>query len=416
MGYVVENIAFRENRGRLEELFKKINADLVIVLRGDGIPPSLIRDLSCPTVLWYGEVIAGNDESSMTRYYEVKYNAEAFDYVIWCGEEDLDNLEVLRTLGCSRIGYAYPCRLDPAIYRKLELPKLYDVSFVGSLTPRRKQILGALAQRFKVEFRNIWDVEEQVRFYNQSRIVLHINFAPFITTASINMRAFDIIGSGTFLLCEDGVFNKQLKDGEHLVYWRYNDIHDLAEKVRYYLDHEEEREKIAESGHHYVRQNFFIENFIKNLLNQVDFSLRAPGLRGKGHGVALDRWGRQTFSTNELQKALEPATSMRYQHSFYERGKLYFQLKRWRQAAYSLENAVEIESDFINAMHLLALSYVELKRPKDAAREFRRLLKVAPCHAQANLALGELYTALGDVEHGKYYKQKGMKLSPRLNS
>jgi len=413
MGYNVEMIDYRENRENLPGLFKNINADLVIVGRGEGIPPDLIESLPCPTLLWYGEHIAGKDEAALARLREIQYNASAFDYVIWCGEEDLDSLEVLRSIGCNRIGYVYPCRFDPGIYRKLDLPKIYDVSFVGSLTHRRKEILETLAGRFRVEFRNIWDLEEQVRFFNQSKIVLHINFAPFITTTSINMRGFDVIGSGTFMLCEDTVFYKQLEDRKHMVYWRFNDINDLADKIEYYLTHEEEREKIAETGYRFVRENFSVNHSVEELLNPVDFSLHAPSLNIDGFGVAYDKRGRETRSMNEFYKALEPVTCSDYPQSPFERGRFYFQLQRWEKAAEFLEQAVEMNGDYVNALYLLALCYVRLQRTRDGVRELRRLLKMVPFNAQVNLALGELYSALGDEAQGTYYKQKGLKLAPK---
>lgn len=413
MGYVVENIAFRDERDKLQELFQNINADLVIVIRGDGIPPDLIDSLPFPTVLWYGEYLHGNDEPSLARQRELRYNAAVFDYAILFGEDEPEPMQTLRNLGCNRVGCVYPNRFDPVIYRKLNLPKLYDVSFVGTLTPRRKQILEALTKRFNVEFRNIWNVEEQVRFYNQSKIVLHINAFPFILMASPNLRAFDVVGSGTFMLTEDQVFHKQLKNREHLVYWRFNDVGDLADTIEYYLAHEEEREQIAAAGYRYVRENFSTEKSIHDLLNRVDCSLRARAVRGEGFGVSFDKWGRQTFSINELEKALESGTSPSYPHSYYGRGKTYFQLQRWGKAAELLEQAIEMNGQFVDAMYLLAISYQRLQRPRDAVRELRRLLQFEPFNAQANVALGELYSALGNVESGKYYKERGLKLAPK---
>jgi tetratricopeptide (TPR) repeat protein len=413
MGYVVENIAFRDERDRLGELFQNINADMVIVIRGDGIPPGLIDSLSCPTVLWYGEYLHGNDEASLARQCELRHNAAVFDYAILFGEEEPEPMQVLRNLGCNRVECVYPHRFDPTIYRKLDLPKLYDVSFVGTLTPRRKQILETLTKRFNVEFRNIWNVEEQVHFYNQSKIVLHINAYPFILMASPNIRTFDVVGSGTFMITEDQVFHQQLKDREHLVYWRFNDVGDLTDKIEYYLAHEEERKQIAAAGYRYVCENFSTEKSIHDLLNEIDCSLPARAVRGEGFGVAFDKWGRQTFSMNELEKAVELGTSPSYAHSYYERGKIYFQIKRWEKAAEVLEQALEIYGHFIDAMYLLALSYQRLQRWRDAVRELRLLLQLEPFHAEANIALGKLYPALGDAERGEYYEQRGLKLAPK---
>jgi spore maturation protein CgeB len=412
MGFIVDMIDYREDRDNLEDLFKDINADLVIVGRGEGIHPKLIDDLPYPTLLWYGEHIAGRDEAALARLREVQFNAAAFDYLIWLGENDTDAMQIFRNIACNRIGYVYPCRFDPSIYKKLDLPKIYDVSFVGSLTHRRKQMLEILAKKFKVEFRNIWDVEEQVRFFNQSKIVLHINFAHFIATNSVNMRAYDVMGSGSLMLHEDVVFHKHFKHKKHLVYWKFNDIDDLIEKIEYYLVNEEEREKIAETGYRHMQNNFCVDKSIQDLINKVDFALYAPSLYEEGFGLAFDKWGRQTKKTNEFHKALEPILSHEYAQSFYERGKINYQLQRWQQAVELLEKALEKGGDLLNAMYLLALSYKELNRFEDSIRQLRRFLGISPLHAEANLALGELYSMVGDIEQGRYYKQKGLKLTP----
>jgi len=413
MGFVVDMIDYRELRDKLPEVLGSINSDLVIVGRGEGIPPNLIRNLPCPTLLWYGEHIAGKDDAAVMRLREIKFNNEAFDYVIWFGDNDTDAIQVLRDIGCNRVGYAYPCRFDPTIYRNLDLPKIYDVSFVGTLTPRRKAILEILAKRFKVEFRNIWDVEDQVRFFNQSKIVLHINFAPFITAAYLNMRTFDVVGSGSFMLHEDVVFPGQLEHGRHLVYWRFNDIDDLMDKIEYYLVNEGEREEIARAGYLFVRDNFSAKKAIQALLQHVDFSLYAPKLDGPGYGVARDKFGKETKSLNELYKALEPVTSPQYAQSFYERGKIYHDLERWEKAAEMLEQAIEMDPDFSNAIYLLASSYIRLGREKAAVREMKRLLDIEPLNPEVNIALGELYLRLGDKIQGRFYKEKGLKLSPQ---
>ncbi len=410
MGYIVDMVDYREHRDGLHELFRRINADLVIVGRGEGIPPGLIASLRCPTVLWYGEYIAGKDEYAITHLRELQYNASAFDYVIWLGDKDSDSIRILRNLGCSRVGYVYPCRYDPEVYKKLYLPKIYDVSFVGSITPRRDKILSTLAKKFKVEVRNIWDVEEQVRFFNQSKIVLHINFAQFIATRSVNMRTFDVLGSGSFMLHEDVLFHTPFQDGRHLSFWKFGDVNDLCRKIDYYLTNDTERERIAEEGYAFVKRSFSVDETIRQLLGQIDFSIHAPALNMKGCGIAFDKWGRETTSMNELHKALEPILSPQYVQSYFEQGKMYYELERWEEAAAFFEKAVEREATFVNAMYFLALTYVHLLRVNDAIRELKHLLEVAPFHAEANLALGELYSGTGDIELAEYYKQKGRKV------
>jgi spore maturation protein CgeB len=416
LGYTVDVIDYRENMDRLNELFERVNADLVIVSRGGGIHPKLIDSLQCPTILWFGEYMHGNDDHSRDRIRELRYNGWIFDYVVWGAEKNNETMQIMRNNGCSRVGYAYPCRFDPKIYRKMDLPKIYDVSFVGSITPRRKQILEILAKRFKVEVRNIWDLEEQVRFFNQSRIVLHINSFDFINIAGVNLRAFDVLGAGSFMLHEDliypRVFDNEFTDKKHLSFWRYNDVNDLIKKIDYYLIHEEEREKITQEGYSFVHSNFSVEKTVHELIKRVDFELNAPSLNGPGFGASFDKWGRQTYSQNELIKNLELQLSPEYSQTYYCIGENYYTISMYDKASKALEKAIDMDGNYVKAMYLLALCYQKMNKPEKAIRELKRLLNIVPLHHQANQTLGEIYTEQGEEPGlGQYYKLKGEKLS-----
>lgn len=364
LGYSVDVIDYRENMDRLNELFAKINADLVIVSRGGGIPPKLIASLPCPSLLWFGEYMHGNDDHSRARMRELDYNGAAFDYVVWGTGNNIEAMQLMRNMACNRVGHAYSGRFDPKIYRKLNLPKSYDVSFVGSITPRRKLFLETLSKQFRLEVRNIWNLEEQVRFFNQSRIVLHINSFSFINITGINLRAFDVMGSGSFMLHEDSVypevFGKEFIDGRHLVFWQYNNINDLVKKIEYYLLQEEEREKIALEGHRFVHSNFSVKETVRALISRVDFALGSPSLNGPGFGVSFDKWGRQTYSLNELDKNLEIEISPQYPKTFYGVGESYYYLNMYQKACNALEIAVDMDGNYVQAMYLLSLCYRKL--------------------------------------------------------
>ena len=413
LGYTTEVIDYRAEKDKLNSLLPKINADVVIAMPGEGIAPELIEQIQCPKLMWYGEYIHGCDAAAQERIKEVRFNAAAFDYVVWCGEDEPDAMQVMRNLDCSRVSYNFPCRFDGTKYRKLGLPKLYDVSFVGSLTPRRNRILGFLSKHFKVEYRNIWDIEEMVRFFNQSKIVLHINFDEFLTYATINQRTFDIVGSGTFMLNEDVVRHKLFTDKVHLVYWRFNDLADLRQKIEYYLAHDTEREHIAETGYQFVQNHFSVDDTFKKLLKKIDFSLLAPRLYKHGSGIALDKFGRPTGLKNEYHKAVEPLCSEKYPHHYFERGNIYFEIKLWEKAADCYEEALALNGNFIQAVFMLARCYKKLDRKKDAIRELHRVLTLSPFHAHATLELGHLYNQIGKHDKGAFYISKAEKLLPK---
>ena len=82
--------------------------------------------------------------------------------------------------------------------------------------------------------------------FKKSRINLNISLRSI--KSGIPLRAFDIMGSGGFLLSnyqED--FLKNFTPGVDFVY--YEGEEDLVQKTAYYLSHEEERTAIAKSGH-----------------------------------------------------------------------------------------------------------------------------------------------------------------------
>lgn len=82
--------------------------------------------------------------------------------------------------------------------------------------------------------------------FKQSRINLNISLRSI--KSGIPLRAFDIMGSGGFLLSNfQADFLDDFVPGEDFVY--YESEEDLLRKIDYYLHHEEERACIARNGH-----------------------------------------------------------------------------------------------------------------------------------------------------------------------
>ncbi len=82
--------------------------------------------------------------------------------------------------------------------------------------------------------------------FKQSRINLNISLRSI--KSGIPLRAFDIMGSGGFLLSNfQADFLEHFIPGEDFVY--YESKEDLLQKIGYYLNHEDERACIAKNGH-----------------------------------------------------------------------------------------------------------------------------------------------------------------------
>ena len=130
----------------------------------------------------------------------------------------------------------------------------------------RKEVLELLSKEFQVDLytyeetpelpyvRNKGTAEvmqEASLIYKCSKINLNISLKSILT--GIPLRAFDIMGSGGFLLTnyqED--YLEYFVPDEDFVY--YEDYADLVRKARYYLEHEEERVQIARNGYEKVKK------------------------------------------------------------------------------------------------------------------------------------------------------------------
>ena len=99
--------------------------------------------------------------------------------------------------------------------------------------------------------------------FRQSRINLNISRRRI--KSGIPLRAFDIMGSGGFLLSNfQADFLDSFVPEEDFVY--YESREDLLQKIDYYLVHEEERQAIARNGHDKVAAAHTYRHRIKEIL------------------------------------------------------------------------------------------------------------------------------------------------------
>jgi len=187
--------------------------------------------------------------------------------------------------------------IDPEIKNRLDsmnLQKDIDISFVGRYAPMfktRNQFLYDVYSNFKKDY-NIqyylltgsrlrglipmlpWKLlssynkpvflEDMFKVFNRSKIVLntHSNI-----TGSVkgNMRVFEALGSGSFMLSDDGIYPEHLVAGEDFVTYKNNK--DMIEKIDYYLKNDNEREEIALNGYNKISKYYSTDIGSQNLEN-----------------------------------------------------------------------------------------------------------------------------------------------------
>lgn len=98
--------------------------------------------------------------------------------------------------------------------------------------------------------------------FKRSKINLNITLRSILS--GIPLRVLDIMGAGGFVLSNYQIeIEEHFKIDEEIVV--YGSLDECMEKIAYYLEHDDEREKIAENGCRHVRQEFSYENQLQKI-------------------------------------------------------------------------------------------------------------------------------------------------------
>jgi len=238
-----------------------------------------------------------------------KHWAPFFNWVI---TTDLNSFSRYKNMGYGNV-IRSQWAFNHFLYSCPNLPKVYDVSFVGMRHGNRGEIIKKLNQNgIKVEcFGNGWpkgkvSLKEMNRIFSQTKI--NLNFSNSSVKISprhiskvflkrrvdklikidnpknwinnvksllaknkkqIKERNFAVPASGSFLLTD---YIEDLKEyykiGKEIVCFK--DIKDLVYKINYYLKHDEERESIARNGYERTIRDHTYENRFNEIFKEIN--------------------------------------------------------------------------------------------------------------------------------------------------
>lgn len=173
--------------------------------------------------------------------------------------------------------------LGPQGYRQ-------DVVFVGggsptgegpqyghSEWPYRGQLLKFLSDTYGNQFSKFGWPQETIRneelnqLYAETQIVvgdsLCLGFGhPYYWSD----RVYETIGRGGFIIHPyiKGM-EEEFTDGETIVFYEYNNWDQLRAKINYYLEHDQERERIRKAGHEFVKNNATYTQRLQQMLDII---------------------------------------------------------------------------------------------------------------------------------------------------
>jgi hypothetical protein len=235
------------------DMFGTYDLNLWVDWGEDGLTGVLpYKPIECPKPMayWASDTHLGYD-------YRLSMAKKA-DYVFCAQKRAVEDMK--------RDGIANPLWLphavEPLAYPKSEnVTKNFDVCFIGHVNSRNRE--EAIDRLFK-EFPN-FDYgqalfEKAAARYGNSKICFNISMLD-----DINMRCFEIMATGSFLLTNwIPTIGEFFEDGTHLALYRSEE--EMVEKARYYLAHDEEREKIAQAGYEEVMAKHTIQNRVDVIL------------------------------------------------------------------------------------------------------------------------------------------------------
>lgn len=212
---------------------------------------------------------------------------QGFDVVITCQNE---NLEQYRKRVPKVIG-SHLCAETSIFKPYLAELEEYDVGFIG--TRRKVAKNGKLSQYylqrgrwmsklktdgFKTLCRQGLYLEDYARMLCRCRIGFHHSNRGWWKKPGDYppaMRVFEVMAIGRLLICDRFRLNGlKLVEGKHYVAFKARDYDEFKRKVAYYLEHDEERERIARAGMEWVRKNHTYSHRAALILRQFGLETR----------------------------------------------------------------------------------------------------------------------------------------------
>ncbi len=207
---------------------------------------------------------------------------------------DTPGVEVLAREGIAhaRVVNLYGAGRDLIEADRPEVPRDIDVLFVGNLHPavQRERLswlgrLGRLAGHRRIEIHTGVFGEEYRRLLGRARIVFNRSIR-----GECNQRAFEAALAGALLFQEadNCEVPRYFTEGqEYIAYTRDN----LEERLEYFLDHEEERQAIAQAARAKVRQFSFAKlwaDTVGQIAKDLDALKEQASLRGSRESRRFD--------------------------------------------------------------------------------------------------------------------------------
>ncbi len=276
---IIKKITLDRTNKRLISLVNEYKPFLMFAVKAENIYPETIKEIrksGVITALFFIDLV--------DHWELIKKMAPTYDYFF---SQDHVILKKLRhELGLKNSFYMAHAT-EPIADPFTDRHNKYDVTFVGT----HSDTLYASREKYLLAIKdlglNIWGTEgwtntplsklfhgssigdQRYDIYSHSKIVVDINWSS-MPAEGLSNRPFEVAGCGVLFMTDNvrADIYRAYEVGKEVIV--FTDESDLRQKVRYYLEHESERNEIAMAGYaKTVAKHTYIER-IKQLLDTIN--------------------------------------------------------------------------------------------------------------------------------------------------
>jgi len=287
---LLDNLYYQEHPG-LKQMYKDIvqkihetGADALLVDTCPPYHPDFLRSLNIYKTLRIadGPISAyDRDFAYLHAYDHVLYHSPAYS-------RDMGMEEKLRYCGAQQLDFwplgsfdalCNPSKTEATI---LSAERDIDVMFIGAMHVNKMPLIAAVKKALgkRLLLHGLTSLKKNVYFnlkygfpawvtplpfnqyvplYQRAKIGINIHNRGDFTVGSY--RLFDLPANGVMQISDGGKFLQQFYSvGEEIVSYRNTD--DLIDKIRYFLEHNDERKRIALNGFRRVRKDYRIADLL----------------------------------------------------------------------------------------------------------------------------------------------------------
>lgn len=311
-------IQLQEDALTPEELYNEIVAidpDLFLYTRtwGETLTPEIlekIKKLNIPTASYHLDLYVGLSRKYLHKGKSIDEVLQTDPFwrtdFVFTPDGDPNSAEVFKRNGVNH-HYIKPGVFKPECYMVIpealkniitDEPDLkFEVVFVGGGdTPGgphayghpewnyRNELIQWLRDTYGQRFTKFGHPQETIRnealnqLYADTKVVVGDSVClDFNHTYYWSDRVYETIGRGGFLIHPyiKGL-EEEFTDGETIVFYQYGDFDELKEKIDYYREHDEERERIRKAGHEFVKNNATYHDRLKRALEIINDAAVVP--------------------------------------------------------------------------------------------------------------------------------------------